>query len=43
MDDNFLTKERMASIRRIEEAVKALRNGLGILLIDDENREMKDI
>ena len=39
MDDNFLTKERMASIRRIEEAVKALRNGLGILLIDDENRE----
>lgn len=39
MEKKFLTKNEQASVRKVKIALEALREGRGILLIDDENRE----
>lgn len=39
MDNKHLTMGRKAAINRVEVALKALQDGKGILLVDDEKRE----
>lgn len=39
MEKKNLTKNEKASVRKVKIALEALREGRGILLIDDENRE----